>query len=87
MPFRDQIPKAFLAAINKGDANIQIDGGILGGDGPNLCELGQDVKVKLADLQANLNNPFFSSKLFKELRLYFSSPHPSSIWVYTNISV
>ena len=67
MPFRDQIPKASLAAVNKGDANIQINGGILGGDGFNLYKLGQDIKVKLADLQANLNNLFFSGKLFKEL--------------------
>ena len=50
IPSRDQIPKASLAAINKGDANIQIDGGILSRDGPNLCKLGQDVKVKLANL-------------------------------------
>ena len=67
MPFRDQILKASLAAINKGDTNIQIDGGILGRDSPNLCKLGQDIKVKLANLQADLNNLFFSSKLFKEL--------------------
>jgi len=40
MPSRDQIPKAFLATINKGDANTQINGGILGGDGPNLYKLG-----------------------------------------------
>ena len=87
MPSRDQIPKASLAAINKGNTNIQIDGGILGRDGPNLYKLGQNVKVKLADLQASLNNPFFSSKSFKELQLYFSSLHPNSIWAYTNISV
>ena len=67
MPFRNQIPKASLAAINKGDTNIQIDGGILGGDSLNLYKLGQDIKVKLANLQANLNNLFFSSKSFKKL--------------------
>ena len=67
MPSKDQIPKASLAAINKGDANTQINGSILGRDGPNLYKLGWDVKVKLANLQADLNNPFFSSKLFKEL--------------------
>ena len=67
MPFRDQIPKAFSAAVNKGDTNMQINGGILGRDGPNFYKLGQDIKVKLANLQANLNNLFFSSKLFKEL--------------------
>ena len=67
MPFRDQTPKASSATINKGDANTQINGGILGRDSPNLYKLGQDVKVKLANLQANLNNPFFSSKSFKEL--------------------
>ena len=67
MPFRDQTPKASLAVVNKGDANIQINGSIPGRDSPNLRKLGQDIKVKLANLQANLNNPFFSSKLFKEL--------------------
>ena len=87
MPSRDQIPKASLAAINKGDANMQINGGILGGDGPNLYKLGQNIKVKLADLQAGLNNPFFSGKLFKELQLYFSFLHPSSVQAYANISV
>jgi len=40
MPSRDQTPKASLAAINKGDANTQINGGIPGGDGPNLRKLG-----------------------------------------------
>ena len=67
MPSRDQIPKASLAAINKGDTNTQIDGSILGRGSPNLYKLEQDIKVKLADLQANLNNPLFSTKLFKEL--------------------
>jgi hypothetical protein len=67
MPSRDQTPEASSAAANEGDANTQIDGGIPGGDGPNLRELGWDVEVKLADLQADLNNPFFSGKLFKEL--------------------
>ena len=67
MPSRDQIPKASLAAINKGDTNTQIDGGILGGGSPNLREPEQDIKVKLADLQADLNNPLFSTKSFEEL--------------------
>ena len=67
MPSRDQTLKASSAAINKGDANTQINSGILGRDIPNLYKLGQDIKVKLANLQANLNNPFFSSKLFKGL--------------------
>ena len=40
MPSRDQIPKASLATINKEDANIQINGGIVGRDGPNLYKLG-----------------------------------------------
>ena len=64
---RDQIPKASLAAINKGDANTQINSSILGRDSPNLYQLEQDIKVKLAGLQANLNNLFFSAKLFKGL--------------------
>ena len=67
MPSRDQIPKASLAVINKGDTNAYINGSILGRGGPNLYKLEQDIKVKLADLQADLNNPLFSTKLFKEL--------------------
>ena len=67
MPSRDQTPKASLAVINKGDTNAHIDGSILGRGGPNLHEPEQDIKVKLADLQANLNNPLFSTKLFEEL--------------------
>ena len=87
MPSKDQIPKASLAAANKGDTNAQIDGSILGGGGPNLRELEQDIEVKLADLQADLNNPLFSAKLFEELQLYFSSLYPSSIQAYTNMSI
>ena len=49
MPSRDQTPKASLAAINKGDTNIQINSSILGGDSPNIYKLGQDIKVKLAN--------------------------------------
>ena len=67
MPSRDQTPKASLTAANKGDANTQINGSILGRDGPNLYKLKQDIKVKLASLQANLNNLFFSAKSFKGL--------------------
>ena len=87
MPSKNQIPKAFLATVNKRDANMQINSGILSRDGPNLYKLGQNIKVKLANLQANPNNLFFSSKSFKELQLYFSSLHPSSIQAYTNISI
>jgi len=36
--------------VNKGDANTQIDGGILGRDGPNLYKPEWDIKVKLASL-------------------------------------
>ena len=87
MPFRHQTPKASSAAVNKGDTNMQINSSIPGGDSPNLYKLGQNIKVKLANLQADLNNLFFSGKLFKELQLYFSSLHPGSIQAYANISV
>ena len=76
MPSRDQTPKASSAAINKGDANMQINGSILGGDSPNLRKLGQDIKVKLADLQANLNNLFFSTKLLKKTLTIFQLSTP-----------
>ena len=79
MPSKDQIPEASSAAANEGDANVQVDGGIPSGDGPNLREPEWDVEVKLADLQADPNNPLFSAKSFEELQLYFSSPHPGSV--------
>lgn len=69
MPSRDQTPEASSAATNEGDANAQVDGGIPSGDGPNLREPEWDVEVKLADLQADPNNPLFSAKSFEELQL------------------
>ena len=87
MPSKDQIPEASSAAANEGDTNVQVDGGIPSGDGPNLREPEWDVEVKLADLQADPNNPLFSAKSFEELQLYFSSPHPGSVWARANMSV
>ena len=40
MPSKDQIPKASLVAINKGDTNTQIGGSILGGDSPTFIYWG-----------------------------------------------
>jgi hypothetical protein len=40
MPSRDQTLKAFLATVNKGDTNTQIDSSIPGRDSPNLYILG-----------------------------------------------
>ena len=46
----------------------QVDGAPTTGGG--LAEPEYDVEVKLADLQADPNNPLFSAKSFEDLQLY-----------------
>ena len=49
----------------------QVDGSGLLGNGSDLAEPGAELKVevKLADLQADPNNPLYSAKSFEELQL------------------
>lgn len=51
-----------------GDA--QVDGSGKPGNGDALHEVEYNVEVKLADLQADPNNPLYSAKSFEQLNLY-----------------
>jgi ATP-dependent RNA helicase DDX19/DBP5 len=50
-------------------AKAQVDGGIPENGPAELREPEFDVEVKLADLQADPNNPLVSAKTFEELNL------------------
>jgi ATP-dependent RNA helicase DDX19/DBP5 len=52
-------------------AQVQVDGAGPPGNGSNLAEPEVELKVevKLADLQADPNNPLYSAKSFEELKL------------------
>lgn len=57
-PAEESLPKA------------QVDGSAEAANGSPLAETEYKVEVKLADLQADPNNPLFSAKSFEELNLY-----------------
>lgn len=60
-------PAAEVAEV----ADAQNDGATpTTGGGGGLQEPEYDVEVKLADLQADPNNPLFSAKTFEDLNLY-----------------
>jgi ATP-dependent RNA helicase DDX19/DBP5 len=48
----------------------QVDGSGDPGNGGPLAETEYQVEVKLADMQADPNNPLYSAKSFEELALY-----------------
>ncbi|KAF2122958.1 P-loop containing nucleoside triphosphate hydrolase protein [Lophiotrema nucula] len=50
-------------------AEAQVDGASVPKNGSEIQELEANVEVKLADLQADPNNPLFSAKSFEELNL------------------
>ena len=50
-------------------AQAQVDGSGVPGNGSNMVETEFNVEVKLADMQADPNNPLFSAKTFEELKL------------------
>lgn len=50
-------------------AHAQVDGSGEPANGSALAETEYKVEVKLADLQADPNNPLFSAKSFEELNL------------------
>ncbi len=50
----------------------QVDGSAPPASETALAESEREVEVKLADLQADPNNPLFSAKSFEELQLYAS---------------
>jgi len=47
----------------------QVDGSGPAGNGATMVETEFNVEVKLADMQADPNNPLFSAKTFEELKL------------------
>jgi ATP-dependent RNA helicase DDX19/DBP5 len=51
-------------------AEAQVDGSGPPGNGSDFQEVDFNVEVKLADLQADPNNPLFSAKSFEQLNLY-----------------
>jgi ATP-dependent RNA helicase DDX19/DBP5 len=53
-------------------AKAQVDGGGTAAGGSELREPEFDVEVKLADMQADPNNPLFSVKTFDQLNLCVS---------------
>ncbi len=57
------------AAAQDSLATAQVDGSGPAGNGSTLREPEREVEVKLADLQADPNNPLFSVKSFEELQL------------------
>lgn len=50
-------------------AQAQVDGSGPPGNGSNMVETEFNVEVKLADMQADPNNPLFSAKTFEELKM------------------
>jgi ATP-dependent RNA helicase DDX19/DBP5 len=58
------------AVAQESVAEAQVDGSGPPGNGADLAETEFNVEVKLADLQADPNNPLFSAKSFEELQLY-----------------
>tara|TARA_R110002003_G_scaffold235_3_gene16958 strand:- start:4815 stop:5048 length:234 start_codon:yes stop_codon:yes gene_type:complete len=48
----------------------QVDGSGEPANGSPLAETEYKVEVKLADMQADPNNPLYSAKSFEELKLY-----------------
>lgn len=50
-------------------AQAQVDGSGPPGNGSDMVETEFNVEVKLADMQADPNNPLFSAKTFEELQL------------------
>jgi ATP-dependent RNA helicase DDX19/DBP5 len=48
----------------------QVDGSGPPGNGSSLLEIEANVEVKLADLQADPNNPLFSANSFEELKMW-----------------
>ena len=51
-------------------AQDQVDGSGPPGNGSTIQEVEYSVEVKLADLQADPNNPLYSAQTFEQLNLY-----------------
>lgn len=67
-PTAEETP-AETPAEESSAAQAQVDGSGPPGNGSNMVETEFNVEVKLADMQADPNNPLFSAKTFEELKL------------------
>jgi ATP-dependent RNA helicase DDX19/DBP5 len=65
-------------AADESVAQAQVDGSGTDQNGDKIVETEYNVEVKLADMQADPNNPLFSAQTFEELKLYMSPPPPRS---------
>jgi ATP-dependent RNA helicase DDX19/DBP5 len=63
-------------AADESVAQAQVDGSGATQNGDKIVETEYNVEVKLADMQADPNNPLFSAQTFEELQLYNSPPPP-----------
>jgi ATP-dependent RNA helicase DDX19/DBP5 len=73
VPAAPDVPEATETPADDADDGAgpaQIDGaGEVPGNGNPIQDVAFDVEVKLADMQADPNNPLFSAKSFEELKL------------------
>lgn len=69
MSSAEEKPKEEPVAQDESLAQAQADGSGPPGNGGELKEVEYNVEVKLADLQADPNNPLFSAKSFEQLEL------------------
>lgn len=60
---------AAAPAADESLAQAQVDGSGPSQNGGNVVETEYNVEVKLADMQADPNNPLFSAQTFEELKL------------------
>lgn len=65
-PAKDTAPETADDSL----AKAQIDGAGASSNGNPLAETEVKVEVKLADMQADPNNPLYSAKTFEQLNLY-----------------
>ncbi|KAI8943204.1 RNA helicase required for poly(A+) mRNA export [Plenodomus lindquistii] len=68
-PPAKEVPAQESVTQDESLAQAQVDGSGPPGNGGELAEVEYKVEVKLADLQADPNNPLFSAKSFEELQL------------------
>jgi ATP-dependent RNA helicase DDX19/DBP5 len=69
-PREEPVVAAPAESAPAGDVGAaQVDGSGPPGNGSALLEIEANVEVKLADLQADPNNPLFSANSFEELKM------------------
>jgi len=66
-------------------AQAQVDGASETANGGPLAETEYQVEVKLADMQADPNNPLYSAKSFEELDLYVVDVRTAGTWLIVQV--